>query len=118
MAVALTLLTAGVLLLGPLWDDPRGENPLERPSGVDWDAVLMLGLPTLMVAASLVVALALPRHRLVAGLAALAFGYAVLRAPDLLTVWFLPALVLTAAGFGLGVWDARAQERGAAHGTG
>lgn len=102
VAVLVTLATAVLVLFGPLWDDARGENPLDRPSGVDWEALLRLGLPTVMVAAALLVALALPRRPVVAGLGVLIFGYAVVQAPAPLPLWFLPALVLTVVAFGLG----------------
>lgn len=115
VAVLATLATAVLLLFGPLWDDAAGENPLQRPPGPDWDVLLRLGLPTVVVAASLVVALALPRNLLVAVLGLLLFGYAVLWAPAPLAarepgsldvlLWFLPALALTAAGLGLGAYD-------------
>lgn len=95
-ALALTLLTAAVLLLGPLWDDPRDENPLERAPGVHWDTLLLLGLPTVIVATALAAALALPRHPRAGGLAVVAMGVAVVLAPEMLTVWFLPSLLLAA----------------------
>lgn len=104
-------MTAGALLLGPLWDDATGENPLHRPPGPDFQAILRLGLPTVMVMASLAVALSVPRRPLVGALALAVFGYAVLRAPEPLQLWFLPALVLTAGGYLLGAltaWRARA----------
>lgn len=99
----LTLVTAGALLLGPLWDDAAGENPLHRAPGPDWQAIQRLGLPTVMVLASVAVALALPRRPLVGALALGVFGYAVLRAPDPLQLWFLPALLVTAAAYVVGV---------------
>jgi hypothetical protein len=99
LAVLLTLATAVVLLFGPLWTTAEGENPLERPSGVDWDAVLRLGMPTVVVLASLGVALAGRRHRLIGGVALLVLGYAVLRAPSPLPVWFVPSLLATTAGY-------------------
>lgn len=99
VAVLLTLATAVVLMLGPLWSSAEGENPLERPPGVDVDAVLLLGLPTVVVLASLAVALAGRERRVVGALALLVLGYAVLRAPAPLPVWFLPSLLATAAGY-------------------
>ncbi|SOC54423.1 hypothetical protein [Ornithinimicrobium cerasi] len=99
LAVLLTLATAVVLLLGPLWSTAEGENPLERPSGVDLDAVLLLGLPTVVVLASLAVALAGRRRLVIGALALLVLGYAVLRAPAPLPVWFLPSLLATAGGY-------------------
>jgi hypothetical protein len=99
IAVLLTLATAVVLMLGPLWSSAEGENPLERPPGVDVDAVLLLGLPTVVVLASLAVALAGRERRVVGALALLVLGYAVLRAPAPLPVWFLPSLLATAAGY-------------------
>lgn len=107
VALLLTVLTAAVLLLGPLWDDPRGENPLDRPEGVDWDLVLGLGLPTVMVAGALLVALALPQRPLVATGGVLVFGAALLLAPASLRWWFVPALVVTAAAVGLAVRQLR-----------
>ncbi|PZU42609.1 MAG: hypothetical protein DI571_11060 [Arsenicicoccus sp.] len=44
------LLVAAALLFGPWWDTAHGENPLTRPSGPDYAAVLRLSLPTLGVA--------------------------------------------------------------------
>ena len=99
VAALLTLATAVVLLLGPLWTTAEGENPLERPSGVDWDAVLRLGLPTVVVLASLAVALAGRRRLLLGGVALLVMAYAVLRAPAALTPWFLPGLLAVTAGY-------------------
>lgn len=58
----LTLATSVVLLLGPLWTTAEGENPLERPPGVDYDAVLRLGLPTVAVAVAVVLAFAVGRR--------------------------------------------------------
>ena len=54
---ALTLLTgvllaSAFLLLGPWWDTAAGENPLTRPPGPDYAAVLRLSLPTLVLAAA------------------------------------------------------------------
>lgn len=101
VAVLLTVVTAAVLLLGPLWDDARDENPLDRPDGVAWDQVLQLALPTVMVAGALLVALALPRRLGLAVVGALVFGGAVVVAPAPLPLSFLPALVLTVAAVGL-----------------
>ena len=58
----LTLATSVVLLLGPLWTTAEGENPLERPPGVDYDAVLRLGLPTIAVAVAVLLAFAVGRR--------------------------------------------------------
>lgn len=99
LAALLTLATAVVLLFGPLWTTAEGENPLERPSGVDWEALLRLGMPTVVVLASLAVALAGRRRRLLGGVALLVLGYAVLRAPAPLPVWFVPGLLATTAGY-------------------
>ena len=54
--LALVLLVVGLgvcawLLFGPLWDTAEGENPLTRPPGPDYAAVLRLVLPTLAVGA-------------------------------------------------------------------
>lgn len=111
IAVLVTLGTAAVLLLGPLWDDARDENPLLRPSGPDWEAILRLGLPTLIVAASVVVALALPRRLLLGAAALLVALVAVVQAPGMLTVWFLPALVLTAVAWALTANDVLRRRR-------
>lgn len=100
-ALLLTLLTAAVLLLGPLWDDARDENPLDRPSGVAWEQVLQLSLPTLMVAGALLVALALPHSMGPALAGLLVLAVAVAAAPAPLTLWFLPALATTAAAVAL-----------------
>jgi hypothetical protein len=62
IVVLLTLATSVVLLLGPLWTTAEGENPLERPPGVDYDAVLRLGLPTIAVAVAVVLAFAVGRR--------------------------------------------------------
>lgn len=105
VAVLVTLATAAVLLFGPLWDDARDENPLLRPPGPDWDAILTLGLPTVMVAAALGVALALPRHVLAGALGLVVLGYAVVRAPGTMTAWFLPALGITAVAWALAARD-------------
>lgn len=105
IAVLVALGTAAALLLGPLWDDARGENPLLRPPGPDWDAILRLGLPTVIVAACLVLALALPRHPLLAAGALLVLGYAVVRAPGAVSLWFVPTLLLAGAGWVLALVD-------------
>ena len=43
-----------VLLFGPLWGNYLGENPLERPSGPDYGAIVRLAAPTLALALVLV----------------------------------------------------------------
>lgn len=106
-ALLLAVLTAAVLLFGPLWDDARGENPLDRPSGVAWDLLLRLALPTLVVLGVLVVALALPGSLLLAGLAVLFLGATLLLFPAPLSLWFLPALAVTAAAVASAFWDRR-----------
>lgn len=110
VALTLALVTAAVLLFGPLWDDARDENPLDRPSGVAWDSVLQLSLPTLMVAGALLVALALPRSLGLAVVGVLIFGGALVAAPAPLPIWFLPALVVTAAAVLLAFWQQRDDE--------
>lgn len=99
IAVLVTLATAVVVLLGPLWSTAAGENPLERPSFAnDPEAltrVLRLALPTVMVLASVAVALGDRRRWWLGALGLLVFGYAVLVAPAPLPVWFVPSLVLT-----------------------
>ena len=55
------LLVSAVLLLGPWWDTAAGENPLTRPPGPDYGAVLRLSLPTLLVAATVGVVLVASR---------------------------------------------------------
>jgi hypothetical protein len=107
VALLITVLTAAVLLFGPLWDDARGENPLDRPSGVAWELVLRLSLPTLMVAGALLVALALPRSLVLAAAGVLVFGVALMASPSPWGWWFLPALVLTATAVGLAFWQQR-----------
>lgn len=99
VAVLLTLATAVVLLLGPLWTTAAGENPLERPRGVDLQAVLRLALPTVMVLASVAVALGDRRRWWLGALGLAIFGYAVAQAPAPLQLWFVPALVLTAVAY-------------------
>lgn len=113
IAVLVTLGTAAALLLGPLWDDARDENPLLRPSGPDWEAILRLGLPTIIVAASVLVALALPRHLLLGAAALVFLVYAVVQAPGVLTLWFLPALVLTGVAWALTANDVLQRRRAA-----
>lgn len=107
LALLLTVVTAAVLLFGPLWDDARDENPLDRPDGVAWEQVLQLALPTVMVAGALLVALALPRSLALAVVGVLVFGGAVLAAPAPLPLSFLPALVLSAAAVALAFWQHR-----------
>lgn len=107
VALLLTVLTAAVLLFGPLWDDARDENPLDRPSGVAWEQVLQLSLPTVMVAGALLVALALPRSVVLAGGGVLVFAAALVAAPAPVPVWFLPALVVTVAAVALAFWQQR-----------
>ncbi|MGC5584772.1 hypothetical protein [Ornithinimicrobium sp. W1665] len=97
-AVLVTVGTAGVLLLGPLWDTAEGENPLTRPDPAVAD-VLRLAVPTLVVALTVAVALLLPRRRVLAGVVLVALLALVLTAPTPLPLWFAPALVLTAAGY-------------------
>ncbi|ANS77745.1 hypothetical protein SGUI_0349 [Serinicoccus hydrothermalis] len=63
--LALSLLLGGLVvsawvLFGPLWDSAEGENPLTRPPGPDFGAVLRLALPTLAVSALVGVLLLLP----------------------------------------------------------
>ncbi|WP_131104846.1 hypothetical protein [Ornithinimicrobium sufpigmenti] len=113
VALALTVLTAAVLLFGPLWDDARDENPLDRPGGVAWEQVLQLSLPTVMVAGGLLVALALPRRVGLAAAGLVVFAVAFVAAPAPLPVWFLPALVLTVAAVAVAFW-LRRQESSAA----
>lgn len=112
IAALVSLGTAAILLFGPLWDDARDENPLLRAAGPDWEAILRLGLPTVIVAASMVLALALPRRILVGGLALLVLGYAVVRAPGTLSLWFVPALLLSAVAWGLATSHVLRDRRG------
>lgn len=98
VAVLATVVTAGLLLLGPLWDTAEGENPLTRPDPALAD-VLRLALPTVLVALTVAVAMLLPRRRVAAGATLLALGVVVLLAPAPLPLWFAPALLLTAAGY-------------------
>ena len=97
-AVLVTLATAGLLLLGPLWDTAEGENPLTRPDPALAD-VLRLALPTVLVALAVAVAMLLPRRRAAAGVVLLVLAVAVLLAPSPLPLWFAPALLLTAVGY-------------------
>ena len=48
------VLLCAVVLFGPLWDTAAGENPLLRPPGPDYEAIVRLGLPTLAVLLTLV----------------------------------------------------------------
>lgn len=103
LAVLVALATAVVLLFGPLWSTAEGENPLERASGVDYGAVLRLGLPTVIVLASLGVALAGRPHRWFGALALLVLGYAVVVAPSPVGLSFAPAALLTLLGYAVTV---------------
>lgn len=94
-----TLATAVVLLFGPLWTTAVGENPLERDPDPDVTAILRLALPTVIVAAGFAVALCAGRPRVGGLVALLIMGYAVWQAPAPLPPWFVPGLVLTAAGY-------------------
>lgn len=102
IAVLATVVTAGVLLLGPLWDSAEGENPMTRPDPELAD-VLRLALPTVVVALTVVVAMLLPRRRVAAGVALATLVVVVLLAPPPLPPWFAPALLLTAAGYAVSV---------------
>ena len=114
LAVLVTLATAVVLLLGPLWSTAVGENPLERPRGVDLPAVLRLALPTVFVLGSVAVALGDRRRWWLGALGLGIFGYAVTQAPAPLTLSFLPALALTAVAYLVSVLPAaRRTPRGA-----
>lgn len=94
-----SLAAAAILLLGPLWDSAVGENPLERDPDLDLTAVLRLALPTVVVMAAVGVALSTGRSRVAGGAALLVMGAAVLLAPSPLPLWFVPGLVVTAAGY-------------------
>jgi ABC-type uncharacterized transport system permease subunit len=94
-----TLATAAILLLGPLWDSAVGENPLERDPDPDITAILRLAMPTVIVAAAVAVALCAGRWRVAGGAALVLMGIAVWLAPSPLPLWFLPGLVVTAAGY-------------------
>lgn len=98
VAVLATVVTAGLLLLGPLWDTAEGENPLTRPDPALAD-VLRLALPTVLVALTVAVAMFLPRRRAAAGVVLLVLAVAVLLAPSPLPLWFAPALLLAAVGY-------------------
>lgn len=111
IAVLVTLAAAVVLLFGPLWTTSVGENPLDRRGGVDYGLVLRLGLPTVMVLASLGAAIAGRRHRVIGAAALLVFGYAVWSAPLPLPGWFVPGLVLSVLGYGWLCWGAQASGR-------
>lgn len=94
-----TLATAAAWLLGPGWSTAEGENPLERPQGIDVPAVLLLALPTLLVLATVLVALG-ERRRWWLGVIGLAgLGVLLLLAPAPLPLWFAPAAVLTVVAF-------------------
>lgn len=99
IAALITLGTAAILLFGPLWDSAAGENPLERAPDPDITAILRLALPTVIVMASVAVAVCAGRWRIVGGVALLLMGYAVWQAPAPLPLWFLPGLVVTALGY-------------------
>ncbi|MFX0539744.1 hypothetical protein ACQBAT_08140 [Ornithinimicrobium sp. Y1847] len=103
LAVLVTLMIAIVLLLGPLWSSAEGENPLDRPSGVDWRAVQLLAMPTVMVLAAVLAALGGGRRWPVGLLGVLIFGYAVFVAPSPLPLWFAAAWLLTLGAF---LWSA------------
>jgi hypothetical protein len=94
-----TLVTAAILLFGPLWDSAVGENPLERDPDPDIMAVLRLAMPTVIVMAAVVVAVCAGRWRIAGVVALLLMGVAVWLAPSPLPLWFLPGLVVTAAGY-------------------
>lgn len=99
VAVLLTLATAVVWLLGPGWSTAEGENPLERPPGIDLPAVLLLALPTVMVLAAVAVALGDRRRWWLGALGLAVFGVALLQAPAPLPLWFGPALAVTAVAY-------------------
>ncbi|AXH95226.1 hypothetical protein [Ornithinimicrobium avium] len=106
LGALVTLAAAVVLLFGPLWTTAVGENPLERAPGIDIGAVLRLALPTVVVLAAFAVALCTGRWRVAGAVPLLVMGYAVLTAPAPLPAWFLPGLVLTAAGYAVSLWRA------------
>ncbi|HSP59748.1 MAG TPA: hypothetical protein VLO09_01685 [Ornithinimicrobium sp.] len=101
-AVLGAVATAGLLLLGPLWDTAEGENPLTRPDPALAD-VLRLALPTVVVGLTVAVAMLLPRRRVAAGGVLLVLGAVVVLAPAPLPLWFAPALLLTAVGYAVSV---------------
>ena len=80
VAVLATVVTAGLLLLGPLWDTAEGENPLTRPDPALAD-VLRLALPTVLVALTVAVAMLLPRRRAAAGVVLLVLAVALTMVP-------------------------------------
>lgn len=43
------LVVCALVLFGPLWGSYLGENPLDRPSGPDYDAIVRLAAPTLVL---------------------------------------------------------------------
>lgn len=110
----ITLVTAAILLFGPLWDSALGENPLERDPDPDVTAVLRLALPTVIVMASITVAICAGRWRVVGAVALVVTGYAVWRAPEPLSWWFLPGLLVTAAGYAVSLRRPRSHADGAA----
>ena len=97
--VLVTLVTAALLLFGPLWDSAVGENPLERDPDPDVTAVLRLALPTVVTMSSLAVALCAGRWRVAGAVALLVMGFAVWRTPEPLPLWFLPGLLVSAVGY-------------------
>lgn len=102
-----TLLTAAVLLFGPLWDSAVGENPLERDPDPDLTAILRLALPTVIAMGSVAVAVCAGRWRIAGAVALLVMGYAVWQAPAPLPLWFLPGLLVTATGYAVSLRPAR-----------
>ena len=102
-----TFVTAAVLLFGPLWDSAVGENPLDRDPDPDITAVLRLALPTVIVMASVAVALCAGRWRVAGAVALLLMGYAVWEAPEPLPLWFLPGLLVTALGYAVNLRSSR-----------
>lgn len=111
VAVLLTLATAVAWLLGPGWSTAEGENPLERPTGIDLPAVLRLALPTVMSLGAVVVALGDRRRWWLGVLGLVAFGVALLVAPAPLPLWFAPAGVLTAVAFVLSLGRTKGSTR-------
>lgn len=110
----ISLATAAILLFGPLWDSAVGENPLERDPDPDLGAVLRLALPTVVVLASIAVALCAGRWRVAGAVALVIMGYAIWRAPDPLPVWFVPGLLVTALGYAVSLRHRRVPEAGPA----